>query len=187
MKPGRMKSSMSCWRFLRRTMRSSKVNSPWLTALPNLVRDKTRPINWPMAMRLRRGAALTSRRVGGFLIGTETFGQQSREARQIEQVESIVLAGEHRDRGALECVDMIPGLFEGHRFVLRDGGESQLDQKAQTPDQLVFVLDASRPFLISHGVPVPDADVAEARRIGTIAYSHGACRIRRGRAGRALC
>src|SRR6267142_1772589 len=50
-----------------------------------LVRDRTKPVSWPMALRLRRGAALTNRSVGGFLIGTETFGQQSREAWQIKQ------------------------------------------------------------------------------------------------------
>jgi hypothetical protein len=49
------------------------------------------------------------------------------------------------------------------------------------------VLDASRPFLISHGVAVPDADVAEARRIGTIAYSDADCLMLEAAARGALC
>src|SRR5580658_4869779 len=107
---------MSCGRFLSRTTRSSKVKSPCWTALPNLFRAKISPVSWSIAIRLRRGVDLTSLSVGALLIGTETFGQQSRKARQIEQIEGVVLARKHRDRRPFERVNMLPRLFQGHGF-----------------------------------------------------------------------
>src|SRR5713101_5979076 len=83
-------------------------------------------------------------------IGAEPLRQQTREARQINQIEGVFLAGEHRDGGALERVDVFPGLVERQVMVLRDGGESQLDQKSEPANHFVLMLDLRCAIVIGH-------------------------------------
>jgi hypothetical protein len=45
---------------------------------------------------------------------------------------------------------MLPSLFDHHRIILRDSGEGEFDEKAQAPDQFIFVSNSGCPFVVAH-------------------------------------
>src|SRR5579863_1724020 len=155
MKPGRTTSSSGACRSHIAVTVSPK------TTVRDCPEESRCPLSWCRSATARP------------LVGTEFFAQQARKTRQVDQVEGVVLAGKHRDRGALEPAHVFPRFLEGHRVVLRDRREDQIDQKAQPADLLVFVRYARGQILVSH-------------RGGTIARSRPAV-ARRGHATRSLC
>src|SRR6266851_966005 len=84
------------------------------------------------------------------LARTEFFGDQAREAWQINEIEGIVLAGEHCDSGLLEPADMIPSLLERDRVILRYRREDQIDEEAQPANQFVFMRYQRRYPFVGH-------------------------------------
>src|ERR1700682_990966 len=66
-----------------------------------------------------------------YSVGAISFRQQARKARHIEEVKSRFFAGEHRDRRALQRQHVLPRLLQRKRIILRNGGESEIDQEAE--------------------------------------------------------
>ncbi len=84
------------------------------------------------------------------LVGTKAFGEQTGETGEIEQIESVVLAREHRDRSTLECTHVLPAFLESHGVVLGDRGESEFDEKAEAAHHFVFVGDLGGAIVVAH-------------------------------------
>src|ERR1700730_236699 len=83
-------------------------------------------------------------------VGAVSLRQQARKARHINEVEGLFFAREHRDGRSLERHHVLPSLLQRKRVVLREGGESEIDQEAEPPDHLIFQLDQGFALAILH-------------------------------------
>src|SRR5207302_6735155 len=92
-------------------------------------------------------------------ICAKAFGQKPGKARQINQVEGLFLTRKHRYRCPFKRSDVLPGLLERHRIILRDRCESEFDKEPQSANQLIFMGDKSCPVFVIHN-KVPRCDVA---------------------------